>query len=249
MRDKKRSIQITSIVVVCCLAVVAIILRSIGLHNRNNVTAFDVGVFISSLIFFAAAILVSLAGKELVGLLIVLFTETIPAASGFVWDAAGGGKFGDVIKNNPYGFASFFILVILVILLALVLAYKPTQGEVVQRKWIFIPPAILFFYFLIFQAAGKGTIANVERFGLSLFFICIALTAAVAFNAALTGSIITFGALFFIPFHMGMVLDKQKDGHDGYIIAFWALGLILLILSIVWLGYEIYYAVKHKKKY
>ena len=77
----------------------------------------------------------------------------------------------------------------------------------------------------------------------------MAITAAIGFNAYVSGSLITFAIFLLIPFHLGATLNVKKSDHDGYMVSYWALWLLFLIGATVWLIYEIYYyfAVRRKK--
>lgn len=256
MTEKRKNIKILSIVSICIVAAIAVALRILGLVGKGkNVSATDIGLFISSLIIFTAAIILSVTGKELAGMIIVLFAETIPATSAFIWAARVSGQpFGDVIKNNPYEFASFFILIYLIIVLALILRYKTSDRVPITRKWAFIPVIVTFLFLVIFQAVnwnaagGDAAILSV-RFSTQFIGTIIAITAAIGFNAYVSGSLITFAVFLLIPFHLRATLAVKKSGHDGYMVSYWSIGLLFLAGSIAWLIYEIYYyfAVRRKK--
>ncbi len=244
----KDTLRIITIVSVCVVAIIAIILRSIGIHNRGGkVDALTVGLFISSLFVFTAAIIVSVGGRELVGMSVILFSETIPAVSRFIITSkqVGSKEFGTVIRTMPYEFSSIFILVFLLIILALLLHFKAFLGESrVNRKWAFFPVMALALFVIFFQAASK--IEYVIGY-LGFILPVISIILATTFLAYLSSALLSFAILFLIPFHIANFAHTDV-AKDGYNIAFWAIGLLLLLGSIAWIGYEIYYIIKHRKK-
>lgn len=245
----KDTLRIISIVSVCVIAIIAIILRSIGIANQSKagkVDALAVGLFISSLFVFTAAIIVSTSGRELVGMSIILFSETIPAVSRFIVNskAAGSKEFGTVIRNQPYDFASIFILVYLLIILALLLHYKAFLGESRKnRKWAFFPVMSIALFVIFFQAVdGISSIHGHLGFILPVISIVLATT----FLAYLSSAILSFAILFLVPFHIAKYANTDV-AKDGYNIAFWAIGLLFMLGSIAWICYEIYYLVKYRR--
>lgn len=235
MKDKKKILFLTSLIVAGTMVLAAFIFKVVDMARGTN-DAYSIGRFFTSFLFFAAAIMAILLRKELVGILILIFAEVIPHSSLFIQNA-NAMSFKNAISFDIYGFMSLFFfagLVILLIFVALNIKYERTP---VERKWIFIPPALVFALYFIFQ----GIYLSYPIMAFSLF---IAIIVPLLYGLPILGAIIAFASLVEVPFHLGASLNINVN--PPYWIAFWVFGFTMLLLSAAWLVFEIMLLVKEK---
>lgn len=119
--------------------------------------------------------------------------------------------------------------------MVLILRFKTSDRVPITRKWAFIPVIITLLFLVIFQAvkwnaAGGDVAILLVRFSTQFIGTIIAITATIGINAYVSGSLITFENFLLIPFHLGTTLKVKKSGHDGYMVSYWALGLLFLLV-------------------